>query len=136
MPFTIEERTDLPAPTVVVTMQEPFDSARDSLLSTGAANSQVAAIEGDLVYVIVDLSQLKLDLSSLMEGFAAAFLPHEGVSMDHVMASRVRTLMIGTGSLMKMAARAAGQEQYGSRQIELFPTLDKALDFIRQPETA
>lgn len=136
MPYTIEQLNDLPYPTVLATMTEPFDSAGDTLRSVNDCNTVLAQTEGDPVYFIINLSQLNLNLSNLMQGLASAFLPHSDVKTDHLFSSRVKSIMIGSGPLMKLAVSSAGQNQYGSRQMELFETLDEALDHIRHAETA
>lgn len=136
MPYIVKEFRDLPVPAVLAQMVEPFDQSHDTLDSVNESDDLLSRIEGDKVFMIVDLSQLKMDLGSLMQGFAAAFLPHDDLRTSNVFADRVSLLMVGSGALLKLAVKAAGQDQYGNRKIELFETLDEALTFIRQAEAA
>ena len=107
MPYTIQQLDDMPAPTVLAQMLEPFDQNSDTLSSLSEADRLLAGIEGDTVYLIIDLSLLVVDMGGLMQGFATAFLPNNGVATDHVFASRVRTLMIGSGSRSKPLRRTS-----------------------------
>jgi hypothetical protein len=136
MPYTVQQLDNLPVPTVLATMTEPFDTGKEAPVSIGEVNATLAQIEGDLVYIIIDLSQLNLNLGNLMQGFAMAYLPHEEVRTEHMLDDRVRTLMIGTGEMMKIAVKSLQQDQYGNHHVELFPTVDEALAHIRQARPA
>ena len=132
MSYKVEQLDGLPFPTILAAMSEPFDTAKETPLSVNESNELLARIDGNPVYLIIDLSQTKTNLSNIMQGLAGALLPHDDLKTDQVFSRRVRLIMIGSGSLMKMAARAAGQDQYGNRHMEFFGTVDEALAHIRQ----
>ena len=132
MAHTVLQVNDLPFPTVLVSMSEPFDTAGETPASVNESNTMLAGIEGDPVYLIIDLSHVKSTLGNLMEGLAGALLPHDDLNTDQVFASRTRLIMIGSNALIKLAVRAAGQDQYGNRRMEFFETVDEALAHIRQ----
>ena len=136
MSHTVELLDGLPFPTVLCSMSEPFDTAKETPDSVNESNVILAGIEGDVVYLIIDLSQVNTTLGNLIQGLGAALLPHAELKSDQVFSSRTRLIMIGSNSLVKMASRAAGQDQYGNRHMEFFPTVDEALAFIRQAEKA
>ena len=131
MAYTVEQLQGLPFPTILAQMSEPFDTARETPDSVNESNALLAGLEGDPVYLIIDLSQVKTTLGNIMQGLAGALLPHDGLHTEHVFASRTRMLMVGSSGLVKMAVKAAGQDQYGNHRMEFFETLDAALEHIR-----
>lgn len=131
MPYTIAPIENLPAPAILVTLTDPYDANTEPPRMINEADAAVAQIAGDLVYVVVNPTGVKMNLGLIMSAMAAAFVPHHDISTQHLDAERVRTIMIGSNSLIKMATNATGQDQYGNRKIELFPTVDAALEHIR-----
>lgn len=113
-------------------MSEPFDTARETPASVNESDAMLAGLDGDPVYLIIDLSHVKSTLGNIMEGLAGALLPHDDLNTDQVFAARTRLIMIGSSGLIKVAVRAAGQDQYGRHRMEFFETLDEALEHIRQ----
>ena len=90
----------------------------------------LSKIEGDHVYVIVDLTQHTFGFAELVMGLGLLLRQDGGFDISHITDGRVRTLVVGNGSLAKLLASGLKQEQYGSRQTHLFPTRDEALAYI------
>lgn len=131
MSYTVQQIKDLPAPTIVATLSDPYNAIDEAPQMVNELDRAVAKLAGDPIFVVADLTALSLDLETIIQGLAAAFVPRKDISTQNLDADRVRTIMIGTSSLMKLAAKAGGQDQYGNRSIELYPTLDAALEQIR-----
>lgn len=132
MPYTIQQLEDLPVPTVINTISSPLDIAHELPQNINELDTFVAGITGDPVYVVIDMSDLHLNMGDLVQGLASAFSPPEGIETQNVSHNRVKSVIVGANTLLKIAARSAGQDQYGNRQMEWYPTLDEALTHIKQ----
>ena len=106
--------------------------ARDIPEIMNAANEALSGIEGNVIYVIADVSQLSLSFGDIVQGLASAFSPSSDVRKVPPYDNRVRAILIGSGTLIRLVAAGGRQDQYGNRQLEVFETLDEALAHIRQ----
>ena len=64
MAHTVEQLDDLPFPTVLAAMLEPFDTPLETPQSVNESNTLLAGLEGDPVYLIIDLSRIKANLGN------------------------------------------------------------------------
>src|SRR5690349_6167776 len=97
MPFDIRRLDDMPVPTIVNTITGPLDAANDIPGIMNAANDVLMTIEGDVVYVIADVSGLNLSFGDIVQGLASAFSPSSDVRKVPEYDRRVRTILIGSG---------------------------------------
>jgi len=113
-------------PIVVVTWIEPVDLHKE----TPDKFAQIDALIGsnENAYVIDDLSQAKLDFSTLVSGMAAQREKAPGSPSD----PRISTALVGSGFFMELISKGAKQFQYGSLDIPLFSSLDDALVYVRE----
>lgn len=131
MPYTIQQIDGLPAPTILNTITAPLDVGKDIPEMMGQANAMLKAIDGRVVYVIADVSNLSLSFSDIVQGLASALNPNRDAGSVQWYDPRVRTILIGSGTLLSLVVKSTRQDQYGNRQMELFETLDEALVHIR-----
>lgn len=130
MNYTIEQPTDLPAPTIMVRMLNSFSLGADIPSMINTLDAQIAKIKGERVFLILDMTEVTLNLSEIIQGMGAVFV-HSDLNTTHMLADRVTGIWIGSGLVLRLAAGATNQDQYGNRHTELVETLDEALAYIR-----
>ena len=113
-------------PIVVVTWLEPVDVSKETPGKFVQVNALIDSDEK--VYVIDDLSQTKIDFSTLVSGMAAQRVKAPGSPSD----PRVTTALVGSGFFVDLISKGAKQFQYGSLDIPVFSSLDDALANIRE----
>ncbi len=129
MPYSLQP-LDLPAPTLLVEITDPIDPALEGPNMNRDMNDQLGRLEGDRVYLIMDLTQFKLNFGTLVSGLGAVLRPTQGVDTSNIDADRVTVLAVGAGSLTSLLVKSAKQDQYGSRHVMGFKTRDEALAYI------
>ena len=130
MPYSIQQ-LDLPIPAVLDEVSSPFDSIRGSPHMLSELDALLSGIEGTQVYVIIDLTQHTFVFSELVMGLGLLLRQDGGFDISHITDSRVTTLLVGNGTLVKLLASGLKQDQYGNRQSHLFSTCDEALTYIK-----
>lgn len=125
MTHTVERLPD--EPILIITYETPFDFH----IEPGQILEAMADIIIDsdqAVFAIHDTSNLSLSFSDVVTGMAGAFKNVRGQELS----PRARILVVGGGTLLNLAVRSARQIQYGGLDVELFDSLDDALDYARQ----
>ena len=109
-------------PVIVFTIQAPVDGEKDARTTSEKA-IEFAHELGQPVYRIVDFSQVNVTFTDILMGISAG----TGVPDD-----LVHTYMVGSHELVRLAAESSAQEQYGGGiQVQLYASIDEALDAIR-----
>jgi hypothetical protein len=124
--MTMKVERLLHEPIIVVTWFEPTDVQKE----TPGKFTKIDALIGpdEKVYVIDDLSKVKLDFSTLVAGMSAQRTKAPGSPSD----PRIKTTLIGSGFFVELISKGAKQFQYGSLDIPLFTSLDEALAHARE----
>jgi hypothetical protein len=122
MPHTIQRLSN--EPIILVTYEEPFDYALGFEEIKKAVASTAEGIEGQ-VYDIHDVRQLRLNFSKVVTALANALL-------NPILKGRTTTIGVGTGMLFDLATKAAGQKQYGTLNVLIFPTVEEAVNYVHE----
>lgn len=115
-------------PMYVAIFTEPFITEETTPITTKALSDALAATDGT-VYYISDFTQIKLTFNQLVSGLADAFA---GKVQTPFTNPRLHMIIVGDDEFVRLGAQAAKQEQYGSLDIQLFPTIDEAIAHARQ----
>src|SRR5690349_5685979 len=67
MPYQFEILDNLPVPTVLSTVTNPFDAGRDVIPSMRELNSLLGGIEGERVFVVVDQLDMEMTLGNAVQ---------------------------------------------------------------------
>lgn len=121
MTYEIKQMENLPI--FVATMSEPHDAIADATGIEKEMHQNIAAVNGT-VYYIPDLSAIKITFSNIVIGLNEAFKEGSGSFYSN---PRVKMLMVGSDEMLRVAADAGSQDQYGNVPIELFATVDEAV---------
>lgn len=113
-------------PIIVVTWVDPVDVQKE----TPSKFAQVDALVGpdEKVYVVDDLSKVKIDFSTLVEGMAAQRAKSPGSPSD----PRIKTTLVGSGFFLELISKGAKQFKHGSLDIPAFTSVDEALAYVRE----
>jgi hypothetical protein len=122
MPFTIERFPD--EPIVLVVYENPFDFQHDLAELKGQLSDLVANVPGT-VCAIHDIRSSQNGFDAVAVGLAASF-----ESDDAYLEPRVRTIVVGTGSLAKPEAEGNGKAS-GLPVVGLYDTPGEALAYAR-----
>jgi hypothetical protein len=120
MPYEVKI---LPAePIVFVSITPPFNPLSDVPEAYTKAAQLSQTIPGT-VFMLSDVSTISLSLDDMINGMAMlrGVLPKD---------NRYRFLAIGSAELIKFAAQAMKQAQYGNVDIRLFASLDEAVAHV------
>ena len=120
MGFTIEELND--APVIVITVNPPVDDKSGPTQIGDAALAFQKEKNGQVVRII-DLTEVKFSFGDVAQGMATdvAFLD-----------PNIKTIIVGTDALVKMAGEAFKQDQYGKVDVPVFASMDEAVEAARQ----
>jgi hypothetical protein len=135
MTYTLEIIEDLPFPTLLNTIHNSDDIATEMPRNMKDIDEALARIEGSPVYVIFNQTDMNISLGTLTQGLATIFRPRTPAEASRMLDDRVRLIVVGQGTLMKLAAQGLRHEVYGGRQIEMFETVEEAFDLVRQATT-
>lgn len=117
----------LEEPIVEFSVDEEFRVYDHLPSSIEEANQLLDTLE-EPVYYVVDATNLQLDFGSAVAALAM-LVKGELALFKH---SRIhKIIVVGTGALLELSAKALGQEQYGGLTVYFFPTIDEALEAIR-----
>lgn len=125
MPYKVERLPN--EPIIVVTWQSPTDPGEDADKMCEEVDACIKPDETK-VYCINDFREVKINFSALVSGMAVQRQNRPGAAGD----PRIRSIMIGSGTLWDLASKAAKQLQYGGLDMPLFATLDDAIAHARE----
>jgi hypothetical protein len=126
MPIQVEFMKD--EPITVYHYPEKLESNQDIRDAVIEATNHNRNLTDPVIWVIHDTTHLKLDFSTLVS--ALVTLTKEGPEgFDD---PRLRAAAVSSSELVKLAAKAAGQRQYGSWQVAIFNTYEEALAHARE----
>lgn len=114
-------------PVIIVRYEAPFKPRED----INAAQEQVAALldaYAHPMFRVDDLSQAGMDWNSFMEGIFVATRDVPGSMTD----ARVRGILVGEDSLIKLASESMTQKQYGSTQTAMFDCMHQAMAYVQE----
>jgi pimeloyl-ACP methyl ester carboxylesterase len=114
-------------PIVLLTLTEEFDIGRDMPQAVREQNELMDSLDEDL-YFVVNATSLKYDFGSLVSGLALA-ARGEAAALQHPRIKKA--VLVGAAGLIKLAAEAFGQTQYGGLSVAAYDTLDEAFAAIR-----
>lgn len=114
-------------PIIILAVSDPSDKLADEMK---AAYVDIArwAVEIDGPYIrITDATGLNITFGEFVKVLSAASTSGPGSASD----PNATTLLVATDDLVKFAAEALAQEQYGNLNIGLFESRDDALAHAR-----
>jgi hypothetical protein len=124
MPFYVEPLEN--DPIILITVMPPSDALSDPAHIIQEC-AQLMAGMGGPIYRIADLSQMDLQFSEVAFTLNEERSGRPGSMTD----PRVRNVFIGCQSMVQMAAKSAGQAQYGGISVPVFASLDEAMAHIQ-----
>lgn len=122
MPYRLEKLPD--EPIVIIHLEDPFtvEDAKQSAIDMMAYRS-----EDYVSFMISNASNITIPFSELVSIMAAV----GGEGAGKINDPQIRVLSVGTDKMVKMAAEAYGQEQYGGADVGFFNTVEGALQHAR-----
>jgi hypothetical protein len=81
-----------------------------------------------VIYCIEDLTEADMTFGNAVQAMAAVTKKQPGSARD----PRVKMLLVGSGSLLDVCAKAFRQLQYGELQIPLYSSIEEALADARE----
>lgn len=114
-------------PILIARYAPPFNPDEDLHQANAAIRDKLITTEPPL-YRIEDVSAIEMSFAELVQAMATATEQAEGSILD----SRVHSMLVGTSDMLRIAKDAMTQEQYGSLDVPLFPTVDDALAYVHQ----
>lgn len=128
MVFTAEQVGD--EPIVLLKITFPIEDYVQETIDSDAAVAKIGEkIEGKY-YRIADMRQFQMDFSSIVEWLGQQRQRSAGSINDE----RVISLLVSSEENTIAAAKFAGQEQYGGKQIKIFSTVEDAIAHARKGE--
>jgi len=110
----------------IVRYTQPFNPAQDLTYAKDELEKILASTPGTL-NVIVDLSQINLTFADLVESMSRTVDPDSETSAKK---GRLVNILVGSDALIKMAADAYAQEQYGKMKVDIYPSVEVSLEHI------
>jgi hypothetical protein len=99
----------------------PFEAEADSQTSLKAILDFAKTMNG-LFFVVTDVRQIDLSFSDLVLGMSTM--------RELAMNVQMQIVAIGSGDMLKFAADAARQKQYGQHNVVLVATPEEALNHV------
>jgi hypothetical protein len=113
-------------PIIMITWSRPTDVQKESPQKFADVNALIGSDEK--VYVIEDMTDLKIDFSTLVSGMASQRVKVPGSPAD----PRTKTMLVGSGIIWELASKGAKKLPDGGFDIPLFPSLEAALVHARE----
>lgn len=130
MSFTVEKHPDLPC--LIVTVLPGFRLKRDMPESDRLTLELLDAAGGPL-FNVLDLTRARLSLSDVIDGANMGSRGSEPIWKD----PRIRqTLIVTSSRVIELAAAGMNSPAFGNLNVGTFPTLDAALQYIREQPPA
>lgn len=114
-------------PIIIVVWENPLDVRRDVPNMWKEVDNLIKAGENK-IYCVNDLKNVTVDLSTLISGMALQQGSKPGSASD----PRIRTMLVGSGPVWKIASQAFKQVRHGDPNVQLFSTIEDALTYIRE----
>ncbi|HEX3049755.1 MAG TPA: hypothetical protein VHP83_03795 [Aggregatilineaceae bacterium] len=111
----------------IVRYTQPFNPVQD-LTHVKTELEKFLASSSGVFNVIVDLSQINLTFADLVESMSQTVDPASETSAKK---GRLVNILVGSDALIKMAADAYAQEQYGKTKVDIYPSVEVALEHIQ-----
>lgn len=125
MAFSVERVPD--EPIIIMTILRRYDFEKDAPEAHTEVDRLLEEIEGR-AYLITDYSQIDLTFSQLVVALGRATRGETGSASD----PRIRqNIFVGEGEMVDLAAESLLQTQYGKLPVVVFPSLEKALTYVR-----
>jgi hypothetical protein len=83
------------------------------------------------IYYVIDLRHFKISVNDMFD--AARNTPEQLQLMRH--RNIIQTLLITQNRMMELAARGMNSPMFGNIALKPFPTVEAALDYVRQQTT-
>ncbi len=115
-------------PIILYTYSNPYKANEEIQAVIDGATELTAGIPGT-VYAIHDVHNVKVSFSELVSSMGTAIKSFRELKPDFL--ERTKTILVGTSSLLKLAADSFNQVQYGELSVELFDTVNEALAYAR-----
>ncbi len=104
----------------IVTYTAPFDIAKD-LLAAGQQLTEISQKVTGTLHIVIDISRLDLSFDEIMQGMGES----SGDRLKEVNNGDVTLTFIGSPHMLQTVSESYPQ------QVDIYPTLDKALGAIR-----
>lgn len=114
-------------PIVIACFLDPFDATKEPSEVFRQIFDLRDGIEDDHYYTVIDVTSVKGDFSSMVLTLGEA----AKVLRQRTSDKQVKLAIVGSGTLVELAAKAMEQDQYGSRKVSLFTSMEDALVTIR-----
>ena len=127
MPINVECLPD--EPIIIASFVEPIDYREESpWMFQRFVEIRDTDLEGySRYYTIIDTNGVKVGFSDMVFIMGESRIARQQRREDRP----VTLVLVGSGGLMELASKAAGQRQYGSYSMRLFTSLEDALESIR-----
>jgi hypothetical protein len=123
------ETTLLPGePIILHKLDATFSLAKDMIPDSERVTKLLDSSQQPL-YLIVDLTDVKLNFSDLVASMATATKGGKAV-LRHPNIKQI--IAVTTSDLLALGAKALKQAQYGQLEAQVFSSLDEALTYVRQ----
>ncbi|MBN1563635.1 MAG: hypothetical protein JXA10_07345 [Anaerolineae bacterium] len=116
-------------PIVVFTAFESYRMAQDAQLSVEATFEFFDALDEPTNYILNWLDLNPLDIEDVSVGAMAVALAENPIFKHPKMR---KIIFVTTSEIFILAARGLDSDTYGHIKIDVFPTLDEALQYARQ----
>ncbi len=126
MPIQVEFMKD--EPITVYHYPEKLESNQEIRDAVIEATNHNQNLPDPVIWVIHNTTRLKLDFSTLVSALATLTMDGPEGFND----PRLRAAAVSSSELVKLAAKAAGQRQYGNWQVVIFDTYEQALAHARE----
>jgi hypothetical protein len=113
-------------PIIVLKVMNPFNPAKE----VPEQNAEIAKLSQGVtppVYLISDLSELKISFSDLVVSLAEVKRDEESAFNN----KNLVTLTVGSNEMVRLSVEAAKQKQYGGVNIQIFGSVDEAIAHAR-----
>ncbi len=124
MPAIVERVPD--EPIITITFVDEIGSRSDVHQTLHEIGRYMEEINAPL-YLLYDTRTLKITFGGMVASLAE--FTTEGLKILPDLP--VRTVVIGTNELVRLASKAAGQDQYGGHKVVMVETMEEALAHIR-----
>jgi hypothetical protein len=116
---------------IIATSQEPYAPAEETIQIMGELQKRLTENKGN-IHFVSDLRSVKISFSDLVEGMALAFRTPGSAFAD----PRVKVYVVGNQEFVDIGAKAATeQSQYGRVPIQVFNSVEGALEAVRKAQS-
>ena len=124
MPIYVEKLED--EPIIFLTLQAPLRLPEEMRSAIDEIAHMIEQFYG-IYYRIVDVSDPDIRFNDIVMAIAESAKGKPGSMTD----PRARNVYVGDGEIVDLLAGSPLHKQYNSREAYQFPTMDKALSYVR-----